>query len=66
MNRAQWYAFLDEAVDGCVFELDQDTTEHLMVDGWKYDLAGSSLDLIADHAFRARRHLQVPAYVLLC
>ncbi len=59
LTRAHWYAFLDEIVDGCVFGLNHDTTEHLMVDGWKYDLgAGSSLEFISDHAFRAKRHLQ--------
>lgn len=62
MNRAQWYGFLDGIVKGCVFELPYDTTEHLVVDGWKYDLAGSSLDLISDHAFRAKRHVQVGAW----
>lgn len=52
-------------MDGCVFELNQNATEHLMVDGWKYDLAGSSLELIKDHAFRAKRHVQVRCMCVL-
>lgn len=63
-TRAEWYAFLDEIVEGCLFELDQDTAEAMMVDGWKYDLAGSSLELISDHAFRAKRHVQVRVLTL--
>lgn len=55
MPRTDWYRFLDEVVDGCQFELDHSTTGHLMVDAWKYDLAGSSLELISDHVFRAKR-----------